>query len=284
MSNVGIVIQSFAIFVALSTMLGRIYFLRYMDVLGVPHTDVRLNVTEYALLSPDVTIFGIGIALIFPAMFLFRRQLEAVEMLLPKSKFWMGLSALMWAVASTSIGMPFAAPYVSILPGVHGLVLVLLLVLGMYVVPTFLSRAFPGTDGDNEERQSEEIAERIQQLQFFQGKRYGLTALLGFIIVFIIVWNTSVVAGSNALAQLQTAPIAKVEFDPPIEYESNDVSTVGCNVREMCKDFRVVLMGEEFIYLFPNSCSTCTEVETELYAVRVDDVVALSFTGGGATN
>ena len=60
----GIMAQSFAVFVAISILLGRVYHLTYLETLGIPSSEVRLNVVDYSVLSPDVTILGVGIAIV----------------------------------------------------------------------------------------------------------------------------------------------------------------------------------------------------------------------------
>ena len=60
----GIIIQGFAIFVAISILLGRIYFLTYLGTLGIPSTEIRLNAIDYSVMSPDVTILGVGVAIL----------------------------------------------------------------------------------------------------------------------------------------------------------------------------------------------------------------------------
>ena len=65
LGHIGIVVQSFAVFVAISipTLLGRIHSLTFYEVLGIPASEIRLNVTDYAVVSPEVTIFGVGFSL-----------------------------------------------------------------------------------------------------------------------------------------------------------------------------------------------------------------------------
>ena len=66
---VGIVVQSFAVFVAISTLLGRMYSLTYLEVLGIPTSDIRLSVPEYSVVSPEVSIYGVGSSIIVAILF-----------------------------------------------------------------------------------------------------------------------------------------------------------------------------------------------------------------------
>ena len=67
--HVGIIVQSFAVFVAISTLLGRIYSLTHFEALGIPVSEIPLNVTDYAVVSPEVTIFGVGFSIMMVILF-----------------------------------------------------------------------------------------------------------------------------------------------------------------------------------------------------------------------
>ena len=49
--HVGVIVQSFAVFVAISTLLGRIYSLTYFETLGIPTSEISLSVTDYSCLT-----------------------------------------------------------------------------------------------------------------------------------------------------------------------------------------------------------------------------------------
>ena len=68
-SPVGLIVQGFTILVAVSIFLGRIYFLNYFETLGIPTSDVPLSIVDYSVISPDVTILGIGIAISYLVFF-----------------------------------------------------------------------------------------------------------------------------------------------------------------------------------------------------------------------
>ena len=58
---VSIIVQSFAAFLGLSVLLGRMYYLAYSETIGVPASSIRLSVIDYSIIAPDVTVLGIGI-------------------------------------------------------------------------------------------------------------------------------------------------------------------------------------------------------------------------------
>lgn len=55
-------LQFFTVFVAIATLFGRVFYVRYHDILGLPMADVIENVLAYAVISPDTTIASFGIA------------------------------------------------------------------------------------------------------------------------------------------------------------------------------------------------------------------------------
>ena len=59
-----LVIQGFTIFVAFSTLLGRIHFREYSSTLRIPESEFQMNVLSYSVSSPDVAISGVGVALV----------------------------------------------------------------------------------------------------------------------------------------------------------------------------------------------------------------------------
>ena len=87
----GSIVQSFAIFVAISILLGRIYSLTYYEVLGIPTSEVRLNLTDYAVISSGTAIFGVAFTLI-SALFLWTLRIRELTIMPKKAKFAMGLA------------------------------------------------------------------------------------------------------------------------------------------------------------------------------------------------
>ena len=59
--HVGVVIQSLAIAVAFTVFLGRLYLLNYYEALRIPVSEVQLSIINYAIASPAVAIFGVGL-------------------------------------------------------------------------------------------------------------------------------------------------------------------------------------------------------------------------------
>ena len=79
--NVGqigiLIIQGFAIFAAFSALLGRIYFREYSNALKIPESEFHLNAVDYSVISPDVAISGVGVAIFSIALVLsFKLRIE----------------------------------------------------------------------------------------------------------------------------------------------------------------------------------------------------------------
>ena len=65
---VAVLAPVFAFCLALLTVLGRIYFLKHFETLGIPASDVHLSAIDYSVISPDVTTMGIGICILLPVL------------------------------------------------------------------------------------------------------------------------------------------------------------------------------------------------------------------------
>ena len=124
--------QIFALFVALAMLFGRVFFIGYYRVLGVPSPDQPSNIIAYAIISPDVTIACFGVAVLAITVF---HSLKEETMSRPKvNKPWcrlivsIGLSAIglgvsyaPWIERHGVVGIP------SLPQGFYGLVLVMAL-------------------------------------------------------------------------------------------------------------------------------------------------------------
>ena len=52
---IGVAIQGGVVFLAVSILLGRAYFLSFYSQLGIPPSDIDMTTLEYSIASPDVT-------------------------------------------------------------------------------------------------------------------------------------------------------------------------------------------------------------------------------------
>ena len=55
--------QSFAIFIGLSILLGRVYLILYTKKLGIPVSSINIGPIDHAIFSPDIAIMSVSIAI-----------------------------------------------------------------------------------------------------------------------------------------------------------------------------------------------------------------------------
>ena len=72
-----LVVQLFTAFVAIATLFGRVAFIRYYELLGLPLEDGPENLLVYVIMFPDITIASFGIAASVIFMIYFRRQIRS---------------------------------------------------------------------------------------------------------------------------------------------------------------------------------------------------------------
>ena len=65
------VAQSVVVFAGISTILGRVYFQSYFEALDIPESAVGVRLAEYSIIEPQITLMGIGMAILAPLFFLF---------------------------------------------------------------------------------------------------------------------------------------------------------------------------------------------------------------------
>lgn len=62
----GMAVQGAIIFVGVSVLFGRVYFLRFYSLLGVPDAEIEVSPLDYATMSPDVAIVSVALAITLP--------------------------------------------------------------------------------------------------------------------------------------------------------------------------------------------------------------------------
>ena len=272
---VGLMIQSSAVFVALSTLLGRIYFLEYFKELGIPHTESRLNVIDYAVIAPDVTIIGIGVSLVYPVIIMWstavkipaRLQLHTLYFAL----FLILLSVLL-PLANTEL-VPSVQSYLSRL-GIYGLwksfIVAVSLTAGV-VYGAGLTAGVDDTSSNGEGKLLGSIRRNSRVLRLVLPMVYIAIA----IYVALTTINSAVtLAERDARDAIQNSPSATLELSGGNVSEAlREMMYTNCVEHVPCK-FRVLLIGEKFIYLRPQ------EIEDQrklIYAVLLRDISAVTY-------
>ena len=97
-----IIIQAFALFAALSMLLGRVYFLEFSDTLRVPESEFDLSAIDYAVLSPNVTIASVGSTVVFAA-YMFGLALSQANSCRTDLRKWLGISLLFLGILGLAL-------------------------------------------------------------------------------------------------------------------------------------------------------------------------------------
>ena len=220
--HLGIVFQG--IIVAFTIFLGRVYVLTYHETLGIPVSERQLSAIDYAVVSPGVTVIGIGISIMVGSYFLLRGPV--VRLQLPKGyKVVLGSS---FAVVGLVIMIVFLnADFDSV---IRSLWIVLSLAMGLYGGAMLGSALSPKAKRDDPGSEQERVEEKAASSLLF-----GVA-----VIVLVVLYGTYAyrfshsTAHDDAIDALHQSPQATVQFT------SGDTG-----------NYRVIMIGGQFVYLLP---------------------------------
>ncbi len=255
-----LLIQSSTIFVAFSILLGRIYFLKYYRTLGIPTSEVRLNILDYSVISPDVTILGVGIATLWAVhTWATRRHRSSGNR---RENILYGI-----VLVGVGIALPFLGNLFGDGPepglGISAIERGLSLVISMYG-GTFIGAAIAVGPRDDKDRA---LARQVAPLFY---------SLITIVFLLLILGNTSRYAESDAERLLSEAPQAKVQFTSSSPHNSQvggtDVEEDGLSF----PNFKVVLIGDRFIYFHPTDLKRA-QGDPMLYAIPMADIVSITY-------
>ena len=259
---IGILVQSFTIFVAISIFLGRIYSLSYFDALEIPVSEIRLNLAEYSVASPEVTIFGIGFSAILAVFFLFPWNSDSTP-----SFWWMriGLGALIYALGASPLIFPFLYSVVS--PDVDTLIIALLILLRsalmLFGAAVFKSGFFV----------------HAPQAELFRALRNVTAPIIVALYIGSTLWLMTEFASTmgrvDATLDLAEAPKARIEFSA-FSTESRQIyGSDEYGEDSPSEDFKVVLVGDKFIYL--RLLADSEPSKGNLYALPIEDIASIAY-------
>ena len=249
-------IQSFALFVALSVVFGRMFVLSYHKALGVPVPDIQPNPLEYSIVSPDVAILSVGLALIVVFQYIWSPpNADAFDW----NRFIVGSAMLIMYILMASldfISRPAWDPSLSN-PGMWGLwnlARLLMLILGIKTIVSSTPRQTYqrwAWGPSNTETQTE------RERRSFLGI-YPLVVILFIGVMFlnacIFVWGTG---EREADRRLQNAPLARVEADLTPANLTTFGYDFGQHVDQQSTGvFKVVSIDEKFVYLLPSNADS----------------------------
>ena len=243
--NIGygvVVIQSFAIFAGLSSLLGRVYFTKYYEVLKVPTSEIDISLTDYAVISPDVTILGIGIAITYGLFWWWRRELE-----LPHSWNWQRMVTGVVLIAVYAVG-EYLLTRMEVGLGLFGLWRVGLYAAILFGFSVFIYGAPWVKENEGPIAVRDTLLRRLILI--------AAVLVVGIFIMNLMLDESIAVAERDAEEFLQTAPTAHVIFTSSGTYQSC-LTSLDTNGREDSTDIaRVVHISDQFMYLQPVSDSS----------------------------
>ena len=250
--HIAIVIQSFAIAVAFSILLGRIYLLTYYRNLGIPISEIRLSAIDYSVVSANVTVLAVGFAVVSAANLWWS---NSVTFTLLSGKWQQILGTLLTIAGVALVHVSVSNPTQQL---DHGSVSFGLLVTIALALLSF-GGSLLGSGATSDTRARGAIAETISKVA-----RPGLS----FLLIIYTVWIGSLFATKvgelNAENTLQGATHARVELSPPSATDE--------------RDFKVILVSDKFVYLRPVDTES-TRKEVPLHAIPTGNVVSITYSG-----
>ena len=262
-AHVGIIVQSFAVFVAISTLLGRIYSLTYFETLGIPTSEIRLSVTDYSVVSPEVTIFGVGFSIIM-AVFLWSDGPEALAIVPRWARISLGSACCLGAIFIPI----YAVIYLSRQPDLDSVWLTIQMLSALALVSfggAILSSGF----ASDAPRNNQEIALAL---------RKAVMPLLIILVVGFGVWTaaefSSIMGEVDARITWATASQASIELTSSSEHVALQDGADECDSDSQRCHFRVILIDDRFVYLRPLGDEAR---EQRLYAVPIGDIATINY-------
>ena len=257
-----------AIFLGFSTLLGRIYFLKYFETVGIPASDVLPNIIDYAVISPDVTILGVGISIV-PAFVVW-----GLSQVRPKPRnSWgrIGTGAILILTGLTSFAVLHLSPQWGIQPepglGVYGIWWIL-------SASAIMFGSAIGVSGV-----SVKTAEATNPALSAVFERVILSILVWVIIVLIVLYasyQSNDIAMRDAERALRDAPKASIKFTSSGGHEFLHSGLEDYDGDPSTLEFRVILIGDRFVYLGPTSLEVPPDA-SPIYAIPTRDIASIFY-------
>lgn len=259
--HIGIVVQSFAVFVAISTLLGRIYSLTFYKVLGIPTSEIRLNVTDYAVVSPEVTIFGVGFSLTI-AVILWYDGAEGLSIVPRWVRILLGSICCLGAIS-----LPvYAVIYSSRQPDLDSVWLTIQM-LSSFALMSFGGAFLRSGFARNTPKSDQEIA-----------LSKAIMPLMVILVMGLTLWTasqfSSIMGEVDALRTWAKAPVARIELASSSDQYALGYGSEECNSDSLRCHFGVVLIGDKFVYLRPLDTES---PKGRLLAVPIGDIASITY-------
>ena len=254
--HIGILVQTFAIFVAVSTLLGRIHSLTYYETLGIPTSEIRLSVIDYSVVSPESTTFGVGFSIIM-AIYLWSDWSQALKTIPRWANIVIGVAFFIAGVFLVVYTFYFQQSDVNSV----GLIIQFLMAIALvsFGMPILFSPFFLKNSGQSE------LNKVMAPLAIILFMGYS---------VWIGSQFSSTVGSADAWNTWETAPIASIELAPSSVHDPLRYGSEGCTSDSLDNCFRVILISDKFVYLRPLDTETPVE---RLYALPVGDIAGITY-------
>lgn len=274
MPYVGAILQSLFIFVGLSIYIGKVYFDAYLSTLGIPKSEVNLTVTDYAIVSPTTSLIAILVTLMASIFFLTlpSREGQGIKV----NRIIVGLLLYLPGAALVVIATN-AARMESAFSVVHfslAIAAVFLIPFGGALVISGLPHGLIETKQVSEESSRSALHVDVTRLLA------GLIVITSAFYVLISISSlTTKDAELDGFRTLKEAPRVHIEVSNSISgqaYRADD-----CYLEKDTCAFRVVLIGDHFIYLVADTPDLASIVDSgdvpAKYAIPIEEVSNIAY-------
>ncbi len=297
-----VAIQSLAIFVALSILLGRIYYLTYYETLRIPDIEAPVNPLGYSIISPEVTIMCFGITILIAVYILFQNWLKSLAAVFKWKRRFALLFWIVYAITLSGVDLLYesADPFI---PGFYGFGLTFAFASAMFGHVLMLkaredyqkqssSIEDPGDAGDagdaaddessrcenKSEPSSTDLAfERVRSwLSSWQSTLFIIPVILGVSGILLMVSLAFSVGRLDAKKTYTTAPHVIVTTASWHESHRDLMSNLNCNQNRLTCFAGLVHFGDEFLFLRPRE-TVFSNTDPRLYALRIEDVNNIAY-------
>ena len=243
-----------SIFVGLSVLMGRIYFQKYAEILGILESDFRLTAIDYALFSPDVTIVALGMAALTAACLW--GLIWSHDRISWNGRYIIGGGAVVAVIGFGSlVSLTFVPPpefVQELFPGAWGLAWVLLFGVTLYggvlAFASFLEN--PKVKGQHLSASSGS-RNTANDGWIWLGLPLVSFVLPTIIFVGVVSLQVSTMAKVDAEHNMENARPAEVIVTTSGEAVPFVHGSDGSDGVEPTGVFRVILRGDNFVYLRP---------------------------------
>ena len=212
------------IIIAFTVFLGRVYVLSYFEALGIPAHEAQLSAIDYAIVSPSITVLGIGLSIVVGCYFLALQPLARLQ--LPTwYRFGFGLFLSVLGPVVSFVILRIEDDSV-----MRSLWIVLSAAMSLYG-GVMLGPALSAIAKRDDVGPEENLAERRASYKLL----LGVVAVVLVVVYGVLAYTFSyTIASDEASDALRQSPRATVQF------ESGDSGS-----------FRVIVIGEQYVYLLP---------------------------------